>query len=57
MKKIKVTCECCQTEHYLTRAEVGRAFLKLRKTQNSVEHLKKAGALGASKRWGKKKTL
>lgn len=53
MKKIKVVCECCDVEHYMTRAEVGRAFLKLRKTKNTEEHQRKAGVLGAQKRWNK----
>jgi len=53
MKRIQVQCECCETEHYLTRAEVGRAFLKLRRTKNTTEHQQNAGALGALKRWNK----
>lgn len=57
MKKIKVTCECCDTEHYITRSEVGKALVKLRKTKNSVEHLRRVGALGGSKRWKKRRVF
>lgn len=55
-RKIKVICECCKTEHVLTRAEVGRAFIQLRKTPNTIEHQKKAGARGAEVRWGNEAT-
>lgn len=54
MKKIPVVCECCNITHFVSRAEVGRAFLKLRTTKNTVEHQRKAGALGALKRWSTK---
>ncbi len=51
-RKIKVICECCKTEHVLSRSEVGRAFIQLRKTPNTKEQQQRAGARGAEVRWG-----
>ena len=50
-KKIKVICECHGETHFLTRTEVGRAFIQLRTTKNTKEHLSHAGKIGMKSRW------
>lgn len=51
MKKVEVTCMCCNTVHVISAAEVGKAFVALRKGRNTKEQLQRAGKLGAEIRW------